>query len=280
MIAHGAPEGAAPRAPGARMTVMLPADGVPTVAVLGAIGPDKGARRLERLVTLARERGARVRFVLIGYMDVQHGPWQSDDAVFTVHGRYDPADLPALLDHYRAALVLYPSAGPETFSYTLTEAWAAGRPVLVPPIGALAERVAGSGAGAVLTDDEWRDEARMLERIGVLLAPEGREALAAAARAARARPQAALADMAAATFALYERALVQAPAGAAAPAKPLAPARLRHALRYVPWHPPEVAANVPPPAGALARVGRTAAGRALARFVPAPLRAALRARRR
>ena len=280
VIAHGAPEGAAPRAPGARMTVMLPADGVPTVAVLGAIGPDKGARRLERLVTLARERGARVRFVLIGYMDVQHGPWQSDDAVFTVHGRYDPADLPALLDHYRAALVLYPSAGPETFSYTLTEAWAAGRPVLVPPIGALAERVAGSGAGAVLTDDEWRDEARMLERIGVLLAPEGREALAAAARAARARPQAALADMAAATFALYERALVQAPAGAAAPAKPLAPARLRHALRYVPWHPPEVAANVPPPAGALARVGRTAAGRALARFVPAPLRAALRARRR
>ena len=33
-------------------------------------------------------------------------------------------------------LVLYPSAGPETFSYTLTEAWACGRPVLVPPIGA------------------------------------------------------------------------------------------------------------------------------------------------
>ena len=282
VIAHGAPEDAAPRAPGARMTVMLPADGVPTVAVLGAIGPDKGARRLERLVALARARGARVRFVLIGYMDVQHGPWQSDDAVFTVHGRYDPADLPALLDHYRAALVLYPSAGPETFSYTLTEAWAAGRPVLVPPIGALAERVAGSGAGTVLTDEEWRDDARMLERIGVLLAAEGREALAAAARAARARPQATLADMAGATVALYERALVQAPAGAAPPAHPLAPARLRHALRYVPWHPPAAAAKTPRPAavGVLARVGRTSAGRALARFVPAPIRAALRARRR
>ena len=117
------------RATGARTRgARLPDDGVPTVAVLGAIGPDKGARRLERLVALARARGAWVRFVLIGYMDVEHGPWQSDDAMFTVHGRYDPADLPDLLAHYRVALVLYPSAGPETFSYTLSEAWASGRP--------------------------------------------------------------------------------------------------------------------------------------------------------
>ena len=39
-----------PPAAGARMAVLLPRDDVPTVAVLGAIGPDKGARRLERLV--------------------------------------------------------------------------------------------------------------------------------------------------------------------------------------------------------------------------------------
>ncbi len=82
-----------------------------------------------------------------------------------MHGRYDAADLPALLERYRVALVLYPSAGPETFSYTLSEAWASGRPVLVPPIGALEERVRDSGAGWVLTDAEWRDEERMLERL-------------------------------------------------------------------------------------------------------------------
>ena len=58
-----------------------------------------------------------------------------------------PPTCPALLAHYRVALVLYPSAGPETFSYTLSEAWAAGRPVLVPPIGALAERVRGQRRG-------------------------------------------------------------------------------------------------------------------------------------
>lgn len=280
VVAHGSPDPASPRPPGARTTVLLPDDGVPTVAVLGAIGPDKGARRLERLAELVRARGARVRFVLIGYMDVQHGPWQSDDAVLTVHGRYATADLTDLLAHYRAALVLYPSAGPETFSYTLTEAWAAGRPVLVPPIGALAERVAGTGAGTVLTDDEWRDEARMLDRIVALVSPPAREALAAAARAARALPHATLAGMAEATFALYDGALARA--RAAPRAKPLAPARLRHALRYVPWHPPAVAAAPARAAapGMLAQAGGTAAARALARLLPARVRAALRARLR
>src|SRR4029079_16705990 len=124
----------------------------------------------ERLVALAREQDARVRFVLIGYLDVQHGPWQSEDARLTVHGRYATGDLSDLLAHYRVSLVLYPSAGPETFSFTLTEAWKEGRPVLVPPIGALAERVAESGAGWVMSDGEWRDEARMLDRIEAVLA--------------------------------------------------------------------------------------------------------------
>src|SRR5581483_9911155 len=113
------------------------------------------------LVDLARQRASRVRFVLIGYLDVQHAPWQSEDGRFTVHGRYAPGDLADLLAHYRVDLVVYPSAGPETFSYTLSEAWAAGRPVLVPPIGALAERVAGTDAGWIWNDAQWRSEELM-----------------------------------------------------------------------------------------------------------------------
>jgi hypothetical protein len=72
---------------------VLPDDGKATVAVLGAVGPDKGARRLERMAALVRAENLPLRFVLIGYMDVEHGPWQSDDAVLTVHGRYQPRDL-------------------------------------------------------------------------------------------------------------------------------------------------------------------------------------------
>src|SRR6185295_8479348 len=169
---------------------------VPTVAVLGAVGPDKGARRLERLVDLVRAGGARVRFVLIGYMDVEKGPWQSDDAVLTVHGRYEPRDLPDLLAHYRVRLVAFPSAGPETFSFTLSEAWAAGLPVVVPPFGALAERVEGSGAGWSWSLDEWRDEAKMLARIADIVAPENAGALAAAAARALLVPRQDAATMA------------------------------------------------------------------------------------
>jgi glycosyltransferase involved in cell wall biosynthesis len=167
----------------------LPDDGKATIAVLGAVGPDKGARRLERLAALVRSAGIPVRFVLIGYMDVEHGPWQSDDAVLTVHGRYRPRDLPALLAHYRVRLVAFPSAGPETFSFTLSESWAAGYPVIVPPFGALAERVADANAGFLWTDAEWRDEARMLERMVELVAPQSDALLAATAARARAIPQ-------------------------------------------------------------------------------------------
>ena len=184
----------------------LPDDGAVTIAVLGAVGPDKGARRLERLVALVRAAGLPLRFVLIGYMDVEHGPWQSDDAVLTIHGRYEPRELPDLLAHYRARLVAFPSAGPESFSFTLSEAWAAGLPVIVPPFGALAERVAGTGAGWLWTDAEWRDEARMLARMVDLVAPENAGALAAAASRGPAIAQPSPADMAARTLRVYDAA--------------------------------------------------------------------------
>jgi GT2 family glycosyltransferase/glycosyltransferase involved in cell wall biosynthesis len=286
VIAHGSSDGFALRLAGMRTLVMLPKDDIPSVAVLGAIGPDKGARRLERLAQLARARGAAVRFVLIGYLDVQRGPWQSDDAVLTVHGRYDTADLPDLLAHYRVAMVLYPSAGPETFSYTLTEAWAAGRPVLVPPIGALAERVRDSGAGWIMTDAQWRDEAQMLDRLCALLAASERESIAAASNRARALPPATLSEMTQATFALYDSAMASAKVMAQTSMPPLAAARLRYALRYVPWVAPAVAARADASsASMLRRVARAAAnrrhtlaGRVLFRLTPAAVVAALRAR--
>jgi len=290
VIAHGHPS-VQPRTPGARAALLLPDDGVPTVAVLGAIGPDKGARRLERLVELAREQDARVRFVLIGYLDVQHGPWQSDDARLTVHGRYATADLGDLLAHYRVALVLYPSAGPETFSYTLTEAWAAGRPVLVPPFGALGERVDGSGAGFVMTDDEWRDERAMLARILALVDDDGRRLLEPAGAAARARRTSTLDQMAEATVALYDATVAGRPR--TIDAAPFEPARVRDAHGYRPWSPPGAAGTVPvahvaPAAAPTAwqtRVARralalrhTPLGKAMHRLAPRPLLDALKAR--
>jgi GT2 family glycosyltransferase/glycosyltransferase involved in cell wall biosynthesis len=286
VVAHGSGQGM-PRDDAVHTRLDLPDDGVPTVAVIGAIGSDKGSRRLERLVEITRERGARLRWVLIGYLDRSREPMQSNDAVFTQHGPFDSREIGALLDHYRVRLVAYPSVGPETFSYTLSEAWAAGRPALVPPIGALAERVAATGAGWVLSEDEWRDETHMLDRIAAVLDPAEFAAWDEAAARARAAPQPTLTAMAEATIAIWRDALARAPARVHL--QPIAAARCLAALHYAPWSPPS-AVPVPGPAaagpnGALGAVARAALairhtlpGRVLYRLAPKQLVKALRQR--
>ncbi|MEO5699102.1 MAG: glycosyltransferase [Casimicrobiaceae bacterium] len=277
------------RTTNAPMAVLLPRDAIPTVAVLGAIGPDKGARRLEELVALSREARAEVRFVLIGYLDREHGPWQSADARLTIHGRYHAHELPDLLEHYRVRLVIFPSAGPETFAFTLSEAWAAGRPVMVPPIGALGERVAGTDAGWVWTDEEWRNGQRMLDSILSRVAPEAGDALARTAEVARRMAQSTLASMAQRTMTVYARTI--ASESQRDPLQPLATDRLRNALGYRLWYPPipdrvNVSSSAPfaevapqsPLLRLFVRIRQTRIGHALRELTPSPLRAALRAR--
>lgn len=174
--------------------LLLPDDGKVNVGVLGAIGPVKGARRLEKLIELTRERNLPLRWIVVGYLDRQFQAYQDKDKVLTVHGHYDSRDVGALLDHYRVRMVAFPSAGPETYCYTLTEAWQAGRPALVPPIGALGERVSATGAGWLMED--WQDEGRILDQILSVLKPENAAELERATRAARAVPLFPLARMA------------------------------------------------------------------------------------
>jgi GT2 family glycosyltransferase/glycosyltransferase involved in cell wall biosynthesis len=295
IIEHGTEE-ASDRLPGTRLGVLMPDDGVPVVAAVGAIGPDKGARRIERLVERMRELDLPLRIVVIGYLDVERGPWQSDDARLTVHGRYDARDLPLLLRHYRVQFVLFPSAGPETFSYTLSESWRAAVPSLVPPIGALAERVDASGAGWVLRDDEWADEALMLERVFALSRPAAAAERAAASARALATPQASPQAMADATIVHYDAAIAATTPDAAERHR-FGNERVRDALGYRPWYPPADEADValpvafePPaaelqPRGLMARVARralamrsTPMGRVLYRMTPAPVIDALKSR--
>jgi O-antigen biosynthesis protein len=295
VIPHGNGTGMS-RPDAVRSPLPMTDDGRQVVAVLGAIGPDKGARRLERLVELTRERGLPLRWVLIGYLDRGREPFQSADGVFTMHGAYDSRALPELIDHYRVRLVAYPSAGPETFSFTLSEAWAAGRPAIVPPIGALADRVAETGAGWVLSDDEWNSEARMLDRIVAVLDSSRAKEFAEAARRAKGAVQPTLDAMTDATIGIYRGVLP--PVREANPAlRPITASRCLTALRYAPWRPAQAAAAPAAPAqhptapvaeatrDPLAHVARVAlrirhtrAGRALYRLAPASLLAALKAR--
>lgn len=282
VIAHGASEreGGKHRAV---QVVMMPDDDVPTIAMLGAIGPDKGARRIERLAQLATERIARVRLVVVGYLDRQQEAWQSADGRFTVHGRYDPRDLPKVLDYYRVALVVFPSAGPESFAFTLSEAWAAGRPVLVPPIGALAERVAEHGGGWIMQQDEWHDESLMLARILDLVSPHNAAAMRDAGASASRTPVATLEAMVQATTAVYDRAT----ATGSVHHVPVDRPRVAEAFGYRPWTPPlraaaTIAEATPLPRAGLAttaqRFRRTTVGRLLVRLMPPRAVDALKAR--
>ena len=282
VIAHGlAPSPS--RKKGATQAVIVPDDDVPTVAVIGAIGPDKGARRVERLAELAAERDARVRFVVVGYLDRRQEPWQSEDARLTVHGRYDPAELPILLDFYRVSLVLFPSAGPETFAFTLSESWAAGRPVLVPPIGALAERVGDHGAGWVMSSEEWRDESLMLDRILDLLSPWTAVAIENAAARAAQIPLATIDEMTSSTMAVYERAAKTVTVAHV----PVDRRRVAEAFGYRPWTPPALVAAPQaetPPEPDVVRATRglrnSALGQLIYRLLPPGAVKALRARLR
>jgi len=117
------------------------------VAMLGTIGPHKGSAVVDELGPLLAAHG--IAIVVIGYLDAQVPPGWRNAGVF-VHGAWQDADVPALLRAYGARLGLFPNRVPESFSYALSDLWAAGVPVLVPPEGALGERVREHGGGWLL----------------------------------------------------------------------------------------------------------------------------------
>ena len=108
---------------------------------------------------------------MIGYSDLQFDRgWREVGRCF-VHGPYNDSELPALIASYGVHVVLFPNRLPESFSYTLSEVWAAGIPVIVPDEGALAERVSRHQGGWLLPARFSADQASsLLQR---LFSPEG-----------------------------------------------------------------------------------------------------------
>ena len=111
------------------------------IAVLGALSAIKGADLLEAVALEAAKRKAPFDFHLLGY-GYRHLQTQPRTHL-TVHGAYEEKDLPDLLQWLQPDVVWFPALWPETYSYTLSAALQAGLPVVVPDIGAFAERVAG-----------------------------------------------------------------------------------------------------------------------------------------
>ena len=173
-------------------------DGVLRVAVLGApAAPWKGADDV--LATISATRDLPLEWHVFGDAGA-HGFVAGATAALgagaerrlRVHGRYVREEIAQRLAAAAIDVTLALSPWPETFSYTLSESWAAGVPAIVRDLGAPADRVRLTGAGVVVADATGA--AAALRRL-VATADERARLVAAARAAARAEPT--LADNAA-----------------------------------------------------------------------------------
>ena len=125
-----------------------PASSGTRIAVIGAIGTEKGYDVLLACVADAAARHLAIEFVVVGTT--------IDDAALMAAGpawvtaRYAEADGVALIKEQGAALAFLPSIWPETWCYALSTAWAAGLDVAAFDLGAPAERIRQAGRGWVL----------------------------------------------------------------------------------------------------------------------------------
>jgi GT2 family glycosyltransferase/glycosyltransferase involved in cell wall biosynthesis len=131
-----------PEPPGARRSQEL------VVAVLGALGIEKGYDVLLKCARDAADRNLALRFVLIGHSIDDTRLLQTGRCFVT--GPYQEGEAAGLIAQEGARLGLVPSIWPETWCFALSEIWRAGLQAASFDIGAPAERIRATGAGFVL----------------------------------------------------------------------------------------------------------------------------------
>ena len=118
------------------------------VAVVGAIGMEKGLATLLACAQDASARALKLEFVVIGYT--------SDDAALLETGRvfitgeFARSEAIELIRSQQPNLAFLPSIWPETWCYALSDVWSAGLSAAVFDIGTPADRVRHYGRGWVL----------------------------------------------------------------------------------------------------------------------------------
>ena len=119
------------------------------IAVIGAIGPHKGSRLLLACAKRALRDELPLRFVVIGHTDCDSAFASLPNVNIT--GLYRPEQLGDLVAQSRATTALFLSVWPETYSYTLTEAWRHGLHPVAVDLGATAERINADRRGTLVS---------------------------------------------------------------------------------------------------------------------------------
>jgi glycosyltransferase involved in cell wall biosynthesis len=129
-----------PPEPGAVST-----DGIRRVCVIGAIGIEKGYDMLLACARDAADRKLGLQFHLVGH-SCDDGKLLATGVV-RITGRYEERQAVALIRQQQAQLAWLTSVWPETWCYTLSQAWWAGLNVLAFDLGAPADRIRHTGRG-------------------------------------------------------------------------------------------------------------------------------------
>jgi glycosyltransferase involved in cell wall biosynthesis len=140
------------------------------IAYIGVLTLHKGSNVFYELAHLP-ELKDKVRWSVIGSYDLVSE--KGYDASYNVafFGRYKDFDhLRQIIYENKIDIVILPSIWPETFSYTLSEAWAIGVPVIVSRLGALKERVEENKAGWIVDINNVESVKRTI--IGIWQSPD------------------------------------------------------------------------------------------------------------
>ncbi len=125
-----------------------PRNGQRRVAVVGGIGVAKGFEVLLACALDAGQRDLPLQFLIAGSSSDDETLLETKRVFIT--GAYLPEQAVGVIAGLHADLAFIPSIWPETWCFTLSEAWQAGLYTLAFNLGAQAERVVASGRGAVL----------------------------------------------------------------------------------------------------------------------------------
>jgi glycosyltransferase involved in cell wall biosynthesis len=124
------------------------------VAFLGAMTPEKGSGMAYQLIT---QSSKDIHWYIFGATSDSHIADLKLSNLTTV-GSYQRDNLLELMQMYAIDLVCILPIWPETFCYTLSEAWMCGLPVLVTDIGAVGDRTRAQGGGIVVPVDASAQE--------------------------------------------------------------------------------------------------------------------------
>ena len=144
-----------------------------TIVALGALGAHKGSRIILSLARDAKTRDLPIRYFIVGYSDVADDLL---DAGVVETGRFSNAqEAMEIAASLSPDLIFLPSIWPETWSYTLSLAFALRVPPVVFDIGAPADRIRQEGFGDVLPYELINDIKALNDRlIGVAHSTRGR----------------------------------------------------------------------------------------------------------